>query len=82
MTKNQCSVFARSLLTTPKTLIFAEPTSCPDAPTSELPAQTVNRLKASGTTRFISHYVPPGLQVDEIVSLDGLEAAIDSERAA
>ncbi len=80
--QKQRIAIARALLKRPKILIFDEATSSLDAPTAERFAQTVNRLKASVTTLFITHYVPPGLQVDEVVSLDRLEAAIDSERAA
>jgi subfamily B ATP-binding cassette protein HlyB/CyaB len=34
-------------------------------------AQTVNRLKGKVTMIFITHQVPKGLQVDEVVNMAG-----------
>ena len=41
--------------------------------TAELFAQTINRLKGKVTMIFITHQVPKGLQVDEVVNM-GLHA--------
>ena len=32
-------------------------------------AQTINRIKGSATMIFITHLVPKGLQVDEVVDM-------------
>ncbi len=82
--QKQRIAIARALLKRPKILLFDESTSSLDTPTAERFAQTVNRLKASVTTLFITHHVPQGLQVDEIVSLgpNDAEPAMSSERAA
>lgn len=60
---------ARALLKRPKVLIFDEAISNLDQQTAELFAQTINRLKGKVTMIFITHQVPKGLQVDEVVEL-------------
>jgi subfamily B ATP-binding cassette protein HlyB/CyaB len=67
--QKQRIAIARALLKRPKILVFDEATASLDAPTAERFAQTVNRLKETVTTLFISHQVPAGLQVDEVVAL-------------
>ena len=67
--QRQRIAIARALLKRPKILVFDEATSSLDAPTAERFAQTVNRLKDSVATLFISHHVPLGLQVDKVVAL-------------
>jgi len=67
--QKQRIAIARALLKRPKILVFDEATASLDAPTAERFAQTVNRLKETVTTLFISHQVPRGLQVDEVVAL-------------
>jgi subfamily B ATP-binding cassette protein HlyB/CyaB len=39
-------------------------------------AQTVNRLKGKVTMIFITHQVPKGLQVDEVVNMAGHETQV------
>lgn len=67
--QKQRIAIARALLKRPKILVFDEATASLDQPTAERFAQTVNRLKETVTTLFISHQVPQGLQVDEVVAL-------------
>lgn len=67
--QKQRIAIARALLKRPKILVFDEATASLDMPTAERFAQTVNRLKDTVTTLFITHHVPQGLDVDEIVSL-------------
>ena len=40
-----------------------------DQQTAEHFAQTINRLKGTVTMIFITHQVPKGLQVDEVVNM-------------
>ena len=68
--QKQRIAIARALLKRPKILVFDEATASLDTPTAERFAQTVNRLKQTVTTLFISHQVPQGLQVDALVSLE------------
>ncbi len=69
--QKQRIAIARALLKRPKILVFDEATTSLDAPTAERFAQTVNRIKESVATLFITHQVPDGLQVDETVRLGG-----------
>ncbi len=75
--QKQRIAIARALLKRPRILVFDEATASLDAPTAEKFAQTVNRLKTSVTTLFITHNVPQGLDVDQVVSL-----GVDEERKA
>jgi subfamily B ATP-binding cassette protein HlyB/CyaB len=50
-------------------LIFDEAISNLDQQTAEHFAQTINRLKGQVTMVFITHQVPRGLQVDEVVNM-------------
>jgi subfamily B ATP-binding cassette protein HlyB/CyaB len=71
--QRQRIAIARALLKRPKMLIFDEAISNLDQQTAEHFAQTVNRLKGKVTMIFITHQVPKGLQVDEVVNM-GLHA--------
>ena len=53
----------------PKILIFDEATSGLDQDTAERFAATVNSLKGHVTMIFITHQVPKGLGVDEVMRL-------------
>jgi subfamily B ATP-binding cassette protein HlyB/CyaB len=65
--QKQRIAIARALLKKPKILIFDEATSNLDSQTAEHFAQTVNQLKGAATILFITHQVPQGLQVDEVL---------------
>jgi subfamily B ATP-binding cassette protein HlyB/CyaB len=67
--QRQRIAIARALLKRPKVLIFDEAISNLDQQTAEHFAQTINRLKGKVTMIFITHQVPRGLQVDEVVEL-------------
>jgi hypothetical protein len=56
----------------PKILIFDEAVSNLDSHTAEHFARTINKLKVSVTMLFITHQVPRGLQVDEVVKLGSI----------
>lgn len=60
---------ARALLKRPKVLIFDEAVSNLDQQTAEHFAKTINRLKGKVTMLFITHQIPKGLQVDEVIQL-------------
>lgn len=62
----------RALLKKPKILIFDEAVSNLDQHTAELFAKTINKLKGKVTMLFITHQVPKGLQVDEVVELGAI----------
>ena len=72
--QRQRIAIARALLKRPKVLIFDEAVSNLDRHTAEHLAATINRLRGRVTILFITHQVPQGLEVDEIVNL-GLLAA-------
>ena len=65
--QRQRLAIARALLKKPKVLIFDEAVSNLDQHTAEHFAQTINKLKNRVTMLFITHQVPRGLQVDEVV---------------
>ena len=67
--QRQRLAIARALLKRPKILIFDEAVSNLDQQTAEHFAQTINRLKGKVTMLFITHQIPKGLQVDEVLSL-------------
>lgn len=72
--QKQRIAIARALLKRPRILIFDEATSGLDAATAEQFARTVNRLKGRVTMLFIAHQRPRSLDVDRVVTLDGVEA--------
>ena len=67
--QRQRIAIARALLKRPKVLIFDEAISNLDQQTAEQFAHTINRLKGKVTMIFITHQVPKGLQVDEVVNM-------------
>jgi subfamily B ATP-binding cassette protein HlyB/CyaB len=67
--QRQRIAIARALLKRPRVLIFDEAISNLDQPTAELFAQTINRLKGKVTMIFITHQIPKGLEVDEVVDM-------------
>ncbi|MBN9463530.1 MAG: peptidase domain-containing ABC transporter [Burkholderiales bacterium] len=67
--QRQRIAIARALLKRPKVLVFDEAISNLDQQTAEHFAQTINRLKGKVTMVFITHQVPRGLQVDEVVNM-------------
>jgi len=67
--QRQRLAIARALLKKPKILIFDEAVSNLDQQTAEHFARTINKLKGKVTMLFITHQVPRGLQVDEVVEL-------------
>ena len=67
--QRQRIAIARALIKRPKVLIFDEAISNLDQQTAEQFALTINRLKGKVTMIFITHQVPKGLQVDEVVQM-------------
>lgn len=67
--QRQRLAIARALIKRPGILIFDEAVSNLDQHTAEHFAKTINRLKNRVTMIFITHQIPQGLQVDEVVSL-------------
>jgi len=75
--QKQRIAIARALLKRPKILIFDEAVSNLDTQTAEHFAKTINKLKGKVTMLFITHQIPRGLQVDEVIQLgvgEGKEA--------
>jgi ATP-binding cassette, subfamily B, bacterial HlyB/CyaB len=66
------------LLKQPKVLIFDEATSNLDSQTAEYFGKTTNALKGQVTMLFITHALPKGLQIDEVIQIGGKGA--DQER--
>lgn len=69
--QRQRIAIARALLKRPKVLVFDEAVSNLDQATAEHFAKTINRLKGKVTMIFITHQIPKGLLVDEVVELGG-----------
>jgi len=67
--QRQRIAIARALLKQPRILIFDEAVSNLDQHTAEHFARTINTLKGTVTMIFITHQIPRGLQVDEVISL-------------
>ena len=67
--QKQRIAIARALLKRPKILIFDEAVSNLDQQTAEHFAKTINKLKGKVTMLFITHQIPRGLQVDEVIRL-------------
>jgi subfamily B ATP-binding cassette protein HlyB/CyaB len=67
--QKQRLAIARALLKRPKILIFDEAASNLDRPTAEQFARTINQLKGKVTMLYITHQLPKGLEVDEVVTL-------------
>jgi subfamily B ATP-binding cassette protein HlyB/CyaB len=72
--QKQRLAIARALLKRPKILIFDEAASNLDRPTAEQFARTINQLKGRVTLLYITHQLPQGLEVDEVVTLGTGEA--------
>ena len=69
--QRQRLAIARALLKRPKVLVFDEAVSNLDQHTAEHFAKTINKLKGQVTMLFITHQVPRGLQVDDVVNFGG-----------
>lgn len=69
--QRQRIAIARALLKRPKILVFDEAVSNLDQQTAEHFARTINKLKGKVTMIFITHQIPRGLQVDEVIELGG-----------
>jgi ATP-binding cassette, subfamily B, bacterial HlyB/CyaB len=67
--QKQRIAIARALLRQPRILIFDEATANLDPQTAEHFARTINTLKGKVTMIFITHQIPKGLKVDEVVTL-------------
>ena len=67
--QKQRLAIARALLKKPKILIFDEATSALDAETAESFAKTINALKGQVTMLFITHAMPKGLKIDEVIHM-------------
>jgi len=72
--QKQRLAIARALLKRPKILIFDEAASNLDRPTAEQLALTINQLKGKVTMLYITHQLPQGLEVDQVVTLGRGEA--------
>ncbi len=69
--QRQRIAIARALLKKPRILIFDEAVSNLDQQTAEHFAKTINTLKGRVTMIFITHQIPKGLHVDEVIALGG-----------
>lgn len=81
--QKQRMAIARALLKKPKILVFDEAASNLDQSAAEHFARTISRLKSNVTILFITHHVPRGLLVDEVIELSNyLNIKVDAiERA-
>lgn len=77
--EKQRIAIARALLKRPRILIFDEAISNLDQQIAEYLAGTVNRLKGKVTILFITHQVPKGLQVDEMVWLNSTASSLGQD---
>ena len=75
--QRQRIAIARALLKRPKILIFDEAVSNLDQHTAEHFAKTINKLKGQVTMLFITHQIPRGLMVDEVIQLGGQPHAME-----
>lgn len=67
--QRQRIAIARALIRQPHVLIFDEATSALDRDTAAQLAATINRFRGKVTVLFITHALPPGLQVDDTLWL-------------
>jgi len=67
--QRQRIAIARALLKRPKILVFDEAVSNLDQQTAEYFARTINKLKGNVTILFVTHQIPRGLQVDDIIEI-------------
>jgi subfamily B ATP-binding cassette protein HlyB/CyaB len=82
--QKQRLAIARAVLKRARVLVFDEATSSLDAGTAEQLSGTINQLKTLATILYITHLVPKGLQVDEVVRLGEKTAmmrVVDEERS-
>jgi subfamily B ATP-binding cassette protein HlyB/CyaB len=70
---------ARALQQQPKILIFDEATSSLDAETAEHFARTINQLRGTVSMIFITHAMPKGLTVDELVHIGAAHTSVNLE---
>jgi subfamily B ATP-binding cassette protein HlyB/CyaB len=77
--QRQRIAIARALLKRPRVLIFDEAVSNLDQTTAEHFAGTINKLKGKVTMLFITHQLPKGLQVDEVINFGQPEAGALAE---
>lgn len=77
--QRQRIAIARALLKKPRILIFDEAVSNLDPHTAEGFARTINQLKGKVTMLFITHQIPRGLQVDEVLSFGPRQQATKME---
>lgn len=80
--QRQRIAIARALLKRPRVLIFDEAVSNLDQATAEHFAATVNKLKGQVTMLFITHQLPKGLQVDEVLKFGNQEGGMYQPPAA
>ena len=79
--QRQRLAIARSLLKRPKILIFDEAASSLDQHTAEQFAKTINNLKGKTTILFITHQIPKGLQVDEVMSFQTQQQSLQKTKS-
>ena len=76
--QRQRIAIARALLKNPRVLIFDEAVSNLDQEAAEHFAHSVNKLKGKVTMLFITHQLPKGLLVDEMLRFGQMEAGSNS----